>query len=150
MCCAIASSTCRFSHIVSHQAFFIISGQFIGINGRVTVSYSHWRGEQIFARYAFRFNTGHMSMFGTVFILHLVQKCLLVLGCIRSLVLTNNIHSLSHILNDCNLPKKSKICAEMRSIPIVGVTSAYYLDSFYHANLTREVQVLLPWSLLLG
>jgi len=47
-------------------------------------------------RYSLRFGIfdGHAPMFGAVFILHILQKGLLVLGSIRCLVLRINIHSL--------------------------------------------------------
>jgi len=42
---------------------------------------------------------------------------------------------LSHFVNNRNYREGSRICAEMRSLPIVGVTSAEYGDSFRCANI---------------
>jgi len=45
---------------------------------------------------------------------------------------------MSHFLTDRNLRKESRLCAEMRSIPVVRVTSVQYLDSFCCPNFTAE------------
>jgi len=92
--CMIASSGCRLIHIARCWVFVIIAGHIKSIKGRLTGSWSRCRGEEIVAQYAFGFNDCHMLMFGTVFILHILQQCILVLGSIGSVVISINIHSL--------------------------------------------------------
>ena len=46
--------------------------------------------------------------------------------------------ALSHFLNDRNFRKWFRICADMRSMPIDGVNSAWYLDSICCGNYTTK------------
>ena len=62
--------------------------------------------DEIAAQKAFVLLDWHMSMFGTVFILHLLQKGLLVLGSIGCLVLRIDIHSLVPLSKRSQLPKR--------------------------------------------
>jgi len=90
----MALSRCHSSHSVRHWVFFLIAGQIISMITRLARSRSHCWGEEIVAQYAFRFNDGQWCTFGAVFILHIIQKCLLIFHCIGSLVFKNDIHSL--------------------------------------------------------
>ena len=53
-------------------------------------------------------------------------------------------------LNDHNWWTGSRICAEMRSIPVIGVTSEYYLDSFWRANFTLKYKSSFHWVIFLA
>jgi hypothetical protein len=46
--------------------------------------------------------------------------------------------SLTHHLNDQNFRKGGRLCADMRSIPGVGVTSAKYWHSSWQANFVAK------------
>jgi hypothetical protein len=94
-CCVISSSSCHISHIVRRYVFFIFAGQIIWIKRRSTGFRRRCRGDKIAVQYAFVLFDRHTAMFGTVFILHLLQKGLLVLGIIQCLILKINIHSLA-------------------------------------------------------
>jgi len=93
-CCAIHSSVCRFRHSLNHSVFFIIPAQIVCIKRRLIKSRGLSREKEIAARNILGFDDGHLSMFGTVLVLPILQKRLLVLDCIKSLVLSINIHSL--------------------------------------------------------
>jgi len=142
---AIASSGCRFSR----QVFFIIGGHKVWIKGWFTGSWSCCRGDEIAAQYAFRFIDRHMLMFGTIFILHILQKGLLVLGSIGCRVLRINIDS--HV----PLPQQSQLLQRIEYVgwnenhtcrwSHVSIIFGHRLSSWLHS----EEQVFLPLSLLL-
>jgi len=58
--------------------------------------------------------------------------------------------ALSHVSNDCNIRKRSRICAEIRCIPIFGVTSALYLESLCGANFTAKNKSSFHWVFFLA
>jgi len=58
--------------------------------------------------YAVGFSDGQTSMFGAVFILRILQRCLLVLDSIRCLVLRINKHSLVPLPKRSQLPETIK------------------------------------------
>jgi len=57
---------------------------------------------------------------------------------------------LSHFLNNRNCRKDSRMCPGTRSIPIVGVTSVQYLDSFSRAHFTAKSQSYFHWFFFLA
>jgi hypothetical protein len=63
-------------------------------------------------------------MFGTVFILHILQKGLLVLESIGFLVLRIDIDSLVPLSTRLQLPERIEDMCRNESMPIVGVTLA--------------------------
>ena len=63
------------------------------------------RGPQ-YCSVSFEFIDRHTSMFSTVFILHVIQIGLLVLGSIGCLVLRINIHSLVPVSKSSQLPER--------------------------------------------
>lgn len=72
---------------------FIIAGQIIWIITRLTRYSGHHEGEEIVARYRFRFNDGQISIFVAIFVLHILQQRLLVLGSSGSLFRSVDIDS---------------------------------------------------------
>jgi hypothetical protein len=62
-------------------------------------------------------------MFGAVFVLHILLKPLFLLGNIRSLVISFNIQSVVPLSKDQNFGKESRICAQIRSTPVIEVTT---------------------------
>jgi len=94
--------------------------------------------EEIVAWYPSRSIDRHTSMFDLVFFLHILQKCLLVLGSIRCLVLRNNIQFVVLLQKPSQLPLRIKDMRRKSSIPIIGVTSVQYLDIFCHTNFTAK------------
>jgi len=116
----------------------------IWIKRQSTKSGGLGRGGDIALRSIFGFNDTHSSMFGTVFILHILQKGLLVLGSIRSLVLRMNIHRLVPLPKWSQLPETIKyIC---RNEKRTGLWSDF--SRIFHQLLARtvhgEVEVFLP------
>jgi len=83
-----------------------ITGQIVWIKGWLTGSWMHCRGDGIAARYALEFIDGHISMCGAVFILHILQNGLLVLGNIGCLVLRIVIHSRVPLSKWSQLPER--------------------------------------------
>ena len=59
---------------------------------------SDYGEEEIVAQYSFVFHTGELSMYGKVFIVHILQQHLLVLGIIERLILGIDIYSLVALL----------------------------------------------------
>jgi hypothetical protein len=45
---------------------------------------------------------------------------------------------MSHFLNDRNIRKGARIDAQMRSIPVIDVTSVQYFESFWLTNYTAK------------
>ena len=78
----------------------------------------------IAARYRFEFIDLHMSVFGAVFILHILQKPFQY--CVVYDVSSSRLLAvpLSHYLKDCKLRKGTRMCTEISSMPVVAVTSA--------------------------
>jgi len=89
-------------------------------------------------------------MFGTVFILHMFQNDLLVLGCIRCLVLRINIHSVVPPSKRSEPPQRIEhMC---RSVQHACQRSHFSIIFTQHLSSKphREEQVFHPLSLLLG
>jgi len=105
-CCVITLSWCRFSYAFRGQVFIIIAGHIILIKRRLTKSRSLGRSEMIAARNIFGIHDGVVSMFVTLFVLHINQKPLCALGGIRVIVLRMNIHDLVPILKGSQIPKR--------------------------------------------
>lgn len=76
------------------------------IKRRLTKSTSLGRREMIAARNIFGIHDGVVSMFVTLFVLHIHQKPLGVLGGIGVIVLRMNIHDLVPILKGLQIPKR--------------------------------------------
>ena len=91
--CAIALSGGRLCHIFRCLVCLIIAGQIIRIIVWLIGPWSRCGGDKIAVQYDFKFIDRHTSMFGAVFILHILQEGLLVLCCVECLVLRINIHS---------------------------------------------------------
>jgi len=89
-------------------------------------------------------------MFGTVHILHLHQKGLLVLGSIGYLVIRINIHSLVPLSKRSQLPKRidnmGRNQRHARRWSHFGVVFGQPLSIYLHS----KEQVFHPWSLLPG
>jgi len=107
-------------------------------------------GGVIVAQYAFGFNDRQMAMFRTVFILNILQIRLLVLGSTERLIFRINIHDLSHFLNDHSFRKPSRLCDQMWSITVIGVTSAYYWEYPWWANFTAKYKSSFHWVFFLA
>jgi len=143
-CCAIAFPGCRSTHIDWQYVLFIIAGQITWLKGRLIGSSCGCQGEVLVEQYAFSFNDQHISMFRKESILHILQKCLLVVSCIWSLILEINTHS--HL----PYPKWSTLKEQMKGIwvwwischvphcrdwhtlgvfPLADTTSAWYQGS---------------------
>jgi len=58
--------------------------------------------------------------------------------------------ALSHFLHDRSIQKESRMCAELRSIPIVGVLSEQYWDSFCRMIVTAKYKSFFQWVSLLA
>ena len=98
-CCVIACSRCHFSRIDRCEVFLLISGLIILIIGWMTGSCSHCGGDKTDHWYAFRIIDRYISPVDTVFIHHIFQKDILVLGSIECLMLRINIHYLGPLQN---------------------------------------------------
>jgi hypothetical protein len=89
-------------------------------------------------------------MFSAAFILHILQKGLLVLCSVGCLVLRINIHSFVPLSKRSQLPERIKDVRgnqkHARRWSHFGVVFGELLSSYLHS----EEQVFLPWSLLLG
>jgi hypothetical protein len=93
-CRAMTSFWYCLSHIARCQVFIIIAGQILWITVWLPESWRRCRGDDIATPKAFMFNYRHPSMFGTVFILHILEKGLLELDSVGCLILRIHIHSL--------------------------------------------------------
>lgn len=109
-CCAIAMSGCHFIHIYRRLCFFIIAGRIIWINRSLTRFRSHCVGDEVVDPYSPGFNDWQTSMFGILFILHILQKHNQQWGRIRSLVFSIDI--------DClvPLPKRLQLLQRMKEV----------------------------------
>jgi len=85
-----------------------MAGHIIWIMRRLTRSGSYCRGEEIVVNYALRCNDGQMSRFGAVFIPHILQKCILVLGSIGGLFLRIIPHLLVRVPETSQCPERIK------------------------------------------
>ena len=74
----------------------------------LTRSWSHCGVDKIVVWYAFGFGDQQTSMFSVVFVPHILQKGLLVLASIWSLVFRINIHSLVPVPKQSQLPQMIK------------------------------------------
>jgi len=116
---------------------------------RFTKSISLWRREKIAVRNMFGVNDANLSMFGQVFILHIVPKCLLVLGSIRSLILRISIHYLVSLPEWSQLPQSIKDMSWNEN----HICCWSYFSMIFRQLLSRnnhgEVYVFLPVNLCL-
>jgi len=69
-------------------------------------------------------------MYRAVFVLHILQKGLLLVGSIRRLVFSIDIHSSVPLPKRPQLPEGINDVCRNEEKPVVGVTSVYYLDNF--------------------
>jgi len=122
----------------------------IWIRRRSTRYWSHCRREKIVTWYCFGFNDWQTSMLGAVFILHILQKCLMVLVSIRGLVLSIESHALSMLAKWLQLPERMKdMCRNEKDTR----RRRYFSITFGHLwahKLHSRVYVFLPLSLLLS
>ena len=107
-CCGITVSRCHFSHISRCQVFIIIAGHIIWIKRRLTRSRLRCGDEEVFACNSFWFIDWQSLVFGTVFVLHILQKRLLILRRIWSLVIRIDIRSLVPLPEPLQLLKRIK------------------------------------------
>ena len=115
------------------------------MKGRRTRTSTVCRGEEIAAQYAFGSNNWQTTLFGTEYILHILQKFLLGLAAIQSLIFRSNIHSLVPLHKRLQLVEQINDMSELRSIPIIGGTLAEHLEGFCHANFTANNKSLFDW-----
>jgi len=120
--CVITASGCHFSHILKCYVFIIIAGQMIWIKWWLTRSTSCC-GEGVVAPKSFGFIDWRSPVFGTVLVTPVLQKRVLIIRGIQSLIIRIDIHSVVHILNHRSFQRGSRICAAMRCRPVIGVTS---------------------------
>ena len=107
--CGIASSGCRLSHIVSRQVFLIITGRIIWITGSLIGPWCHCTEEEVVGWYSFECIGSHTSMFGTVFILHILHKGILVMCSVGCLVLKIDIDSLVPLSTRSQLAERIEV-----------------------------------------
>jgi len=146
VCCSISKSGSHFSNVFRHWVFVIITGQIRWINRRLAKFRNYCGGGEIVARYSVGFNDRQSSKVGTVFIIHLPQTGLLVLGRIVSLVLRMNIHSRVPFLELSQLRERIKHMFWKGNLLISGVTSAWYRYNFWHANILAKYKPSCNWA----
>ena len=93
---------------------------------------------------------GHPSMFGTGFMLDLHQKCLMVLGRIRCLVLRIDIHSLVPLSERSQLPQRIEDMCWNEKHACCWSHFSVFFGQHLLSNLHREEQVIFPLILLLS
>jgi hypothetical protein len=91
----INSSRDHFSHIIRYYVFINITAQIKYIIQWFTRSGSRIGGALIVARYTFGFNDLAMLILGTVFILHMLWNCLLIIVAKESPFFGNDIFSVA-------------------------------------------------------
>jgi len=98
----------------------------------------------------FGFNDTHSSMFETVFVLYILQKDLLVLASIRSLVFRINVHRLVPLPTWLQLPERSEeMCRNVKQTGHWSDFNIVFGQRVAH-NLYAEVLVFLPFCVLLS
>jgi len=91
----------------------------------------------------------HMSMFRTVFILHILHKGLLVLGSIGCLIFRINIHSLVLLSKQSQHPEKIEDMCRYEKHTCRWSYFRVVFGQLLSSHLHSEEQVFLPLSLLL-
>jgi hypothetical protein len=102
----ITSSGCRFGHIGRHFVFVVIAGQILLIIRRLARSRSHFQGAEIVVQCVIGLDDRQSSMFRAVFVLHILQKGVQVLGSIRSLVFRIDVNALDPLPKRRQLPEE--------------------------------------------
>jgi len=89
-------------------------------------------------------------MFGTVFIVHTLQKCLLAMCSIEHLVLRINIHSIVQLIRRSQLPEKIEDKCWNEYHTCCWSHFSVIFGQLLTTSLNSEEQVFLPLSLLLS
>jgi len=106
--------------------------------------------DEVIALQCFMFSDRQSSVFGAVFVVHILQKCLLVLGSIRSLVIRIDINSLVPFPKRSQLAKRIKnVCRNKKHTHRwrdFGIVFGQLLSRKRHS----EVSIFLPLGFLLS